>query len=140
MFFRQPILKGSGQQVGGVSIYRSEFAGHDGVEFVCYFVVGLYHFGIPKSDRLLGNAFKVAAINGGRHVAPSFTANTIYAWSEILEKSPLPENRELGVLRLRTIATKDRCCSNFPYKDNKGHYQPAVVLDFDYTILIPRKP
>lgn len=88
----------------------------------------------------LGNAFKVAAINGGRHVAPSFSGNTIYAWSEILEKSPLPENRELGVLRLRTIATKDRCCSDFPYKDNKGHYQPAVVLDFDYTILIPRKP
>lgn len=34
----------------------------------------------------LGNAFHVAAINGGRHVAPVFAGDTIYAWSEILEK------------------------------------------------------
>ena len=87
----------------------------------------------------LGNAFKVAAINGGRHVAPSFASDTIYAWSEVLQKFPLPTHRDLGALRLRTIATKDRPCRDFPYKDNEGRYDSAVVLDFDYTILIPRK-
>lgn len=87
----------------------------------------------------LGNAFKIAAINGGSHVAPSFAGNTIYAWSEVLEKLPIPTHRELGALRLRTVATKDQPCHNFQYKDDEEHYDPAVVLDFDYTILIPRK-
>ena len=38
----------------------------------------------------LGNAFHLAAINGGRHVAPTFAGDTIYAWSEILEKADMP--------------------------------------------------
>ena len=32
----------------------------------------------------LANAFHVAAINGGRHVAPAFAGDTVYAWSEVL--------------------------------------------------------
>ena len=86
----------------------------------------------------LGNAFKVAAINGGRHVAPFFAGDTIYAWSEVLEKLALPGRKDLGALRLRTVATKDRSCRDFPYKERQGRYDPAVVLDFDYTVLIPR--
>jgi 2-methylfumaryl-CoA hydratase len=31
----------------------------------------------------LANAFSIAAINGGRHVAPAFAGDTIYAWSEV---------------------------------------------------------
>jgi len=88
----------------------------------------------------LGNAFKVAAINAGRHVAPTFAGDTIYAWSEVLEKSALPGREDLGAFRLRTVATKDRPCHDFPYKDEQGRYDPAVVLDFDYTVLIPRRP
>ena len=38
----------------------------------------------------LGNAFHVAAINGGRHVAPLFAGNTVFAWSEVLAKAELP--------------------------------------------------
>ncbi len=88
----------------------------------------------------LANAFKVAAINGGRHVAPAFAGDSIYAWSEVLEKSALPGREDLGALRLRTVAAKDRPCHDFPYQDEQGRYDPAVVLDFDYTVLIPRKP
>ena len=33
----------------------------------------------------LANAFRVLAINGGRHVNPSFAGDTIYAWSEVME-------------------------------------------------------
>ena len=87
----------------------------------------------------LCNAFKVAAINGGRHVAPSFGGDTIYAWSEVLRKAPLPGHDRLGALQLRTVATKDQSCDSFPYKDAEGRYDPAVVLDFDYTVLMPRK-
>ncbi|MEG3619355.1 MaoC family dehydratase [Magnetovibrio sp. PR-2] len=87
----------------------------------------------------LGNAFKVAAINGGRHVAPIFAGNTVYAWSEVLEKMEVPGHPGLGALRLRTVGLKDQNAQGFPYKDDEGKYDPAVVLDFDYTVLMPRR-
>ena len=37
----------------------------------------------------LANAFHVAAINGGRHVAPCFAGDTVYAWSEVLETAEI---------------------------------------------------
>jgi 2-methylfumaryl-CoA hydratase len=87
----------------------------------------------------LGNAILVAAINGGRHVAPTFAGDTVYAWSEVLAKWELPDRRDLGALRLRLVATKDHQCRDFPYKDTSGRYDPAVVLDFDFTVLMPRR-
>lgn len=87
----------------------------------------------------LANAFKVAAINAGTHSNPSFAGDTIYAWSEVLEKMELPGRGDLGALRLRTVATKDRPCLDFPYKSADGKYDPQVVLDFDYTVLLPRR-
>jgi 2-methylfumaryl-CoA hydratase len=87
----------------------------------------------------LANAFKVLAINGGRHVAPTFAGHTVYAWSEVLAKLELPRRRDLGALRLRTVATKDKPCADLPYKAADGNYDPAVVLDFDYTVLMPRR-
>ncbi len=87
----------------------------------------------------LANAFRIAAINGGVHTAPSFAGDTIYAWSEVLEKQPLPDRTDVGALRLRTVATKDRACADFPDKNGAGKYDPAVVLDLDYTVLISRR-
>jgi 2-methylfumaryl-CoA hydratase len=85
----------------------------------------------------LGNGFRVAALNGGRHVAPCFAGDTIYAWSEILAKDELPVRRGLGALRVRTLAAKDRPCADFPGRVGDG-YEPSVVLDLDYTVLMPR--
>ena len=87
----------------------------------------------------LANAFKLVAINGGRHVAPTFAGDTIYAWSEVLDQAPLPGRDDVGALRLRLVATKDRGCADFPLKTEDDHYDPAVVLDFDYTALMPRR-
>jgi len=86
----------------------------------------------------LGNAFRVGAINGGRHVSPTFASDTIYAWSEIVEKIDLPGRDDLGALRVRTVACKDQPCCDFPDKDAEGKYAASVVLDFDYTILMPK--
>ncbi|WP_193367059.1 MaoC family dehydratase [Pelagibius marinus] len=90
----------------------------------------------------LGNAVKIAAINAGTHAAPSFGGDTIYAWSEVLDRLEVPGRSDLGALRLRTVATKDRHCADFPLKaageDGKLRYDPAVVLDLDYTVLLPR--
>jgi 2-methylfumaryl-CoA hydratase len=85
----------------------------------------------------LGNAFHVAAINGGRHVAPLFADGTVFAWSEVLATAELPGRKDVGALRLRTIATKDRPCPDFPLKDGDD-YDPAVILDLDYWVLLPR--
>jgi len=85
----------------------------------------------------LGNAFQVAAINGGRHVAPLFAGCTVFAWSEILACADVPGREDVGVLRVRTIATKDRPCSDFPFKNDRD-YDPAVILDLDYWVLLPR--
>ena len=85
----------------------------------------------------LANAFHIAAINGGRHVAPLFAGKTVFAWSEVLAKSELPGRTDVGALRLRTVATADRPCHDFPYK-NGEEYDPAVLLDLDYWALIPR--
>ncbi len=84
-----------------------------------------------------GNAFHVAAINGGRHVNPLFAGCTVFAWSEVLARSEIPGRADVGALRLRTIATKDRPCADFPLKDG-DEYDPAVILDLDYWVLMPR--
>ena len=64
----------------------------------------------------LANAFHIAAINGGRHVAPLFAGGTVFAWSEVLDKAELPGRDDVGALRLRTVATKDQPCAGFPFK------------------------
>jgi 2-methylfumaryl-CoA hydratase len=87
----------------------------------------------------LANGFRVAAINAGSHVAPTFGGDTIYAWSEVLEKASLPGHAELGALRMRSIAAKDCPCSTWPGKGADGKYHPAVVLDLDYWLLMPRR-
>jgi 2-methylfumaryl-CoA hydratase len=85
----------------------------------------------------LANAFHIAAINGGRHVAPLFAGDTVFAWSEILEKAELPGRADVGALRVRLVATKNQPCREFPDREGDG-YHPSVVLDFDMWALIPR--
>ncbi|MBA4210041.1 MAG: hypothetical protein C0454_10970 [Parvibaculum sp.] len=86
----------------------------------------------------LGNAVLIAAINGGRHVAPCFGGDTVFAWTEVLGKAELRGREDLGALRLRTIATKDRPCADFPGAKDKG-YEEGVILDLDYWVLMPRR-
>jgi 2-methylfumaryl-CoA hydratase len=86
----------------------------------------------------LGNVLHIAAINGGTHANPVFAGDTVYAWSEVLDKAELAGHPDLGALRLRLVATKDRPCHDFPYRDGEGRYLPEVVLDFDYWGLVLR--
>jgi 2-methylfumaryl-CoA hydratase len=85
----------------------------------------------------LANAFHIAAINGGRHVAPLFAGATVFAWSEVLAKSDLPGRDDVGALRLRTVAAKDHSCADFPLKSGEED-DSAVLLDLDYWVLMPR--
>ena len=85
----------------------------------------------------LANAFKVAAINGGSHAAPVFAGDTLYAWSEILGKDEVPGRGDIGSLRLRTVVCKNQSAKGFPYRSGEDEYDHTVVLDLDYTVLIP---
>lgn len=86
----------------------------------------------------LGNAFHLAAINGGRHVAPCFAGDTIYAWSEVIETAELPGRRDVGALRVRMMAVKNMTCAGFPAKGADGAYPEGVVLDVDAWLVMPR--
>ena len=84
----------------------------------------------------LANAQLVAAINAGAHVAPAFAGDTVYAWSEVLDKA---ETSAPGVdaLRLRLVATKGRD-ESMTLRGDDGKYAPGVLLDLDYWALVPR--
>jgi 2-methylfumaryl-CoA hydratase len=86
----------------------------------------------------LGNAFHLAAINGGRHVAPTFAGDTIYAWSEVLEKAEIPGRNDIGALRVRMVGVKNMDCSGHPLKTASGDYAEGVVLDLDTWLVLPR--
>ena len=85
----------------------------------------------------LANAFHIAGINGGRHVAPLFAGDTVFAWSEVIGRLDLPGRDDVGALRLRLIAAKNRPCADFPDRSGQD-YDPAVILDLDYWALMPR--
>ncbi len=85
----------------------------------------------------LGNAAQMLAINAGTHAGPLFAGDTVYAWSEILDKAELTP--ETGALRLRLVATKNHPCADHPHRDEDGKYLPMVLLDFDYWAAIPRR-
>ena len=85
----------------------------------------------------LANAFHIAAINGGRHVAPLFAGGTVFAWSEVLDTAELPGRTDVGALRLRTVATRDMPCADHPVAEATAT-DPGMILDLDYWVLIPR--
>jgi 2-methylfumaryl-CoA hydratase len=86
----------------------------------------------------LENALSILAINAGTHCNPTFGGDTIYCATEILDKWPL-SHPNVGALRLRMIGIKNICATEIDAYKTADAYHPNVVLDLDYTILIPRK-
>ena len=87
----------------------------------------------------LQNALTITAINAGRHVNPVFAGDTVFAWSEVLDRKTFTEREDCAALRLRLVATKNLPCGEFPDKNSAGKYPENVVLDFDYWALMPRR-
>jgi 2-methylfumaryl-CoA hydratase len=87
----------------------------------------------------LANAQLIAAINAGAHTSPAFAGDTVYAWSEVLDKATPAawDGTGVGALRLRLVATKGRDESMTLRSDDRA-YAPGVLLDLDYWALVPR--
>jgi 2-methylfumaryl-CoA hydratase len=101
--------------------------------------------GLRAAYNGLENLLGMAAWNGGVHANPTFAGDTIYAFTEVLERAELPRRRDLGALRLRLTAVKnvDPVKEAFvaESKDAAGKPQldPRVVLRLDYWGVMPRR-
>ncbi len=83
----------------------------------------------------LANAQLISAINAGAHTSPAFAGDTVYAWSEVLDKAETSAPG-VGALRLRLVATKGRD-ESMTLRGEDGKYAAGVLLDLDYWALIP---
>ncbi len=92
----------------------------------------------------LEKVLAILAWNGGAHANPTFAGDTIYAYSEILDKTDLPGRTDCGALRVRLVGLRDvsPTQAGFPLKvskDGRDVYSTDVVLDLDYWLLVPRR-
>ena len=87
----------------------------------------------------LENALSILAINAGTHANPSFAGDTIYTLTEVLDRWDLPNNKNLGALRLRMVGIKNMQPAKVSDIKTDGSYHPNVVLDLDYTVLMPKR-
>lgn len=90
----------------------------------------------------LENVTAIAAINGGSHRAPTFASDTLYCFTEVTEKHPLPARTDCGLLRLRLVGLRNVPSEGFDeaiVEDGKRRIRPEVVLDLDYMAVMPRR-
>jgi 2-methylfumaryl-CoA hydratase len=92
----------------------------------------------------LENVTAMAAWNGGSHTNPTFAGDTLFAWTDVLDRIDLGRD-DIGALRLRLVAVKnvDPSAEDVALKvageDGRERYNPSIVLDLDYVALIPKR-
>jgi 2-methylfumaryl-CoA hydratase len=89
----------------------------------------------------LQTALKVAAWNGGAHVAPTFAGDTLRAFTEVVERAEVPGRGDVGALRLRMSSVKNVSAAELPAIRPllSGTKEPRIVLELDYWALLPRR-
>ncbi|MBP8805787.1 MAG: MaoC family dehydratase [Kofleriaceae bacterium] len=91
----------------------------------------------------LENVLRIAAWNSGSHVNPTYGGDTIYAYTDVLDRAALPGRTDLGAVRLKLTAVKNVDPAAEPFtaeveRDGKPALDPRVVLVLDYWGLVPR--
>jgi len=93
----------------------------------------------------LENALRILAFNAGTHANPTVAGDTLYAFTDVVDRIELGRD-DLGALRLRLLAVKnqDPSLGHFEIKTREAEggrerYAPNLVLDLDYTVLIPKR-
>jgi len=87
----------------------------------------------------LENALSILAINAGTHANPCFAGDTIYTFTEVLDTWELPNRSDIAALRLRMVGIKNMSAAEVSEIKQFNGYHPNVVLDLDYTILMPKR-
>lgn len=93
----------------------------------------------------LENAIRILGFNAGSHANPTVGGDTLFAWTEVLERIDLGRP-DCGALRLRLAAVKNLDPSEqrieTKVKDpdtGRESNHPNLVLDLDYTVLMPKR-
>jgi 2-methylfumaryl-CoA hydratase len=93
----------------------------------------------------LENALRVLAFNAGSHANPTVAGDTLYAWTDVLDKIDLGRS-DAGGLRLRLVGVKNLDPNQEAIelkvkneKTGREQYHGNVVLDLDYTVLMPKR-
>jgi 2-methylfumaryl-CoA hydratase len=92
--------------------------------------------GYAHSFNGLENRMGIAAVNGGTHANPVHIGDTLFSFTDVLEKQEL--SNAIGALRLRLVVVKNERpdgMEEFSIKQNvdgKQVYRETVVLDLDY--------
>jgi 2-methylfumaryl-CoA hydratase len=88
----------------------------------------------------LSNALWVSAINAGTHANPCFAGDTIYCQSEILDKQPIPNRQDVGLVRVRMLGIKNNTPENmdvlYQVENQRVSYHQDLVLDIDFWVLM----
>jgi 2-methylfumaryl-CoA hydratase len=89
----------------------------------------------------LHTQLRIAAWNGGAHVAPTFAGDTLRAFTMVVERAELPTRRDVGALRLRLSAVKNVSAIELANVQPllSGTKEPRIVLELDYWSLFPRR-
>jgi 2-methylfumaryl-CoA hydratase len=91
----------------------------------------------------LENQIAMAAWNGGSHTSPTFAGDTLFAWTDVLERIDLGRD-DVGGLRLRLVGVKNidpthELIDLRVSVDGRERYNEHVVLDLDYVAVLPKK-
>jgi 2-methylfumaryl-CoA hydratase len=93
----------------------------------------------------LENAIRVLGFNAGTHSNPTVGDDTLFAWTDVTERIDLGRD-DAGALRLRLVAVKNLDPNEDQIEikvrdaeSGREQYHPNVVLDLDYTVLMPRR-
>ena len=87
----------------------------------------------------LENAALVLALNGGTHAAPAFAGDTIYGWSEIVDKAVLDGRSDVGAVRVAHYVAKNHRADDMQAYDEAGKLRPHIILHLDVWLAIPRQ-
>jgi 2-methylfumaryl-CoA hydratase len=101
--------------------------------------------GYAQSFNGIENRLGIAAINSGSHANPVYAGDTLYSFTNVLERSDISSTH--GALRLQLVVVKNQdpfTSKDFRTKvrDSNTHrevYNSNVVLDLDYWELISKK-
>jgi len=101
--------------------------------------------GYAQSFNGIENRTGISAINAGTHANPAYQGDTLYSFTDVLQKADFFPS--MGVLRLRMVVVKNEdpaATGQFAIKvrnpnTNKEEYNDRVVLDLDYWEPVARR-
>ncbi len=97
--------------------------------------------GYAQAFNGIENRLGIAAINAGTHANPVHAGDTLYSFTDVLDRAEISECH--GALRLRLVVVKNQQPIDISFLTNSKYnqtdkevYNSSVVLDLDYWELV----